>query len=130
MRDPIRLQLIEANRRFYDALEALDLDAMEEVWERSTRAACAHPGGPWLLGWAEVRRSFEAIVEATSYIEFEISGVEVRMEDPAAWVTCIERVTGEDGRAAEMAATNVFVLGQNGWRMVLHHASPVLRRGA
>jgi ketosteroid isomerase-like protein len=129
MSDPIRSQVVEANRRFYEALEALDLDAMDEVWETSTRAACVHPGGPWLLGWVEVRRSLEAIVDATAYIEFEIAGVEVRMDDPAAWVTCTERVTGPDGRVAEMAATNVFVLGQDGWRMVLHHASPVVRRG-
>ena len=46
-------------------------------------------------------------------------------------MTCIERITsaaGEGGRAvAEVAATNLFVLDAQGWRMALHHASPIIR---
>jgi ketosteroid isomerase-like protein len=125
--DTIRDQVLDCNRRFYEALEALDLDAMDAVWEPSSRVSTVHPGGPSVLGWHEVRQSLEAIVDATAYIEFEIADVEVHVEDPAAWVTCTERVTGADGRVAELAATNVFVLGNDGWRLVVHHASPVIR---
>ena len=123
----IREQVLDVNRRFYEALEALDVDAMDSVWEASPRAASVHPGSPWLLGWSDVRQSLEAIVDATSYIEFEIADVEVHVEDPAAWVTCTERVTGADGSVAEVAATNLFVLGSDGWRLVVHHASPIIR---
>ena len=129
MSSAIREQVLAVNRRFYDALEALDLDAMDRVWETSTRAASVHPGGPWMLGWDEVRRGMEGIVDATSYIEFEIRDAQVHIDDPTAWVTCTERVTGGDGRVAELAATNVFTLGGDGWRMVLHHASPIIRAG-
>jgi hypothetical protein len=89
-----------------------------------------HPGGGWILGWEEVRRSWETIIAATAHIEFEVGEVEVRLEDPVAWVTCVERVTGPDGQTAEIAATNGFVLGTRGWRMVLHHASPIVRPDA
>jgi SnoaL-like domain len=123
----IRDQVLDCNRRFYEALEALDLDAMDDIWEQSSRAGSVHPGGPWLLGWQDVRQSLETIVDATAYIEFEIADVQVHVEDPAAWVTCTERVTGADGRVAELAATNLFVLGADGWRLVVHHASPVIR---
>ena len=127
MTDVIRRQVEEANTAFYQALESLDLDAMADVWEASARSACVHPGSPWYLGWAEVRRGFEVIFEGTPYIEFEIADVEVRVEDPTAWVTCVERVTGPDGRVAELVATNAFVLGADGWKLVLHHASEVVR---
>jgi SnoaL-like protein len=126
----IEQQVLDVNRRFYGAFEALDLDAMDGVWEQSGRAACLHPGGAWLVGWDQVRRGWEMIVDATPYIEFEVADVVVWVEDPMAWVTCVERVTGADGEAAEVAATNAFVLGAGGWRMVLHHASPIIRAAA
>ncbi|MEW6583078.1 MAG: nuclear transport factor 2 family protein [Actinomycetota bacterium] len=126
----IQAQVLEANRRFYAAFEALDLDAMEAVWERSSRAACLHPGGAWLIGWEEVRRGWEMIVDATSYIEVEVTGVDAWVEDPLGWVTCVERVRGPDGQVAEVAATNIYFLGTDGWRLILHHASPVIRAGA
>lgn len=122
-------QVLECNRRFYESLESLDVDAMDRVWETSSRAASVHPGGPWVRGWDEVRQSLEGIVDATSYIEFEIRDAQVCIDDPTAWVTCTERVTGGDGRVAELSATNIFTLGPDGWRLVLHHASPIVRAG-
>jgi ketosteroid isomerase-like protein len=128
----VKEQVLEANRRFYDAFERLDLDAMEACWEASERAACLHPGGPWLRGWDQVAASWQAILANTSYIEFEIAEVRVEVSDPVAWVTCIERITSAsapDGRSAvaEVAATNLFLLDSSGWRLLLHHASPIIR---
>jgi len=102
---------------------------METVWETSSRAACLHPGGPWLLGWDEVRESWETILANTSYIEFEIADARVELVDPLAWVTCVERITTAEGSpsVAEVAATNLFVVDGTGWHLILHHASPVVR---
>ena len=48
-------------------------------------------------------------------------------------MTCIERITsagaGGAPAVAEIAATNLFVLDASGWRIALHHASPVVRPG-
>jgi ketosteroid isomerase-like protein len=67
----------------------------------------------------------------TGYIEFEIADAAVSLVDPVAWVTCTERITsagaGGAPAAAEVAATNLFVLDGSGWRIALHHASPVIR---
>lgn len=125
-------QVREANRRFYEALEALDIVAMEACWSQAAGVACLHPGGPWHRGWDAVSAGWELILSNTGYIEFEIVNVEVTVNDPVAWVTCIERITsaaGEGGEAvaAEVAATNLFVLDATGWRIALHHASPIIR---
>jgi ketosteroid isomerase-like protein len=129
--DAIREQVLAANRRFYDALEALDMDAMEAVWGDGAEVACLHPGGPWQRGWEDVRAGWEAIMANTGYIELDVADVVVSIADPVAWVTCTEVITSAaasgEPAAAEVAATNVFVLDRSGWRLVLHHASPVIR---
>lgn len=131
MSDAIAGQVLEANRRFYDAFERLDMEAMEACWSSSAEVACLHPGGPWQRGWDEIRSGWRAIMANTGYIEFEIADTEVSLVDPVAWVTCIERITsagsGGTPSVAEVAATNVFVLDATGWHLVLHHASPVIR---
>lgn len=123
--------MLDANRRFYEALERLDMGAMEACWATGDDVACLHPGGPWQRGWDEVREGWEAIMANTGYIEFEIADGRATVVDPVAWVTCVERITsvGQGGEhvTAEVAATNVFVLDGSGWHMVLHHASPVVR---
>jgi ketosteroid isomerase-like protein len=129
--DPIAEQVLAANRAFYDAFEALDIERMAACWSSADDVACLHPGGPWQRGWGEVREGWEAIMANTGYIEFEIADTVVALADPVAWVTCTERITSASGAGtpavAEVAATNVFVLDATGWRLVLHHASPVIR---
>jgi ketosteroid isomerase-like protein len=129
--DAIVEQVLAANRAFYDAFEALDMERMEACWASRDDVACLHPGGPWQRGWAEVRDGWEAILANTGYIEFEIAGAAVALVDPVAWVTLTERITsagaGGAPAVAEVAATNLFVLDGSGWRIALHHASPVVR---
>jgi ketosteroid isomerase-like protein len=133
MNDAIAAQVRDANRRFYDALEALDMDAMAAVWAGGDDVVCIHPGGPVQRGWDEVGGAWEAIMSHTGYIEFEIDDVNVVVQDPVAWVTCVERITSSTGEGAtavaEVAATNVFVLDATGWRLQVHHASPIIRPG-
>ena len=129
--EAIAEQVLAANRRFYDAFEALDMERMEACWASRADIACLHPGGPFQRGWEEVRAGWEAIMANTGYIEFEIADAAVALADPVAWVTCTERITsagaGGAPAAAEVAATNLFVLDASGWHIALHHASPVIR---
>ena len=98
MSDPIADQVLDANRRFYDAFEALDMERMEACWASRGDVACLHPGGPWQRGWEEVREGWEAIMANTGYIEFEIADAAVSLVDPVAWVTCAERITSAGRR--------------------------------
>jgi ketosteroid isomerase-like protein len=126
----VRAQVEVANRRFYEALEAKDPDALGACWAGTDDVACVHPGGPWVTGWEDVRDAWEFILANTGYMEVGVEVVNIAINDPVALVTCIEHVTtAHDGERVEasVAATNVFELGVDGWRMVLHHASPIVR---
>ena len=115
-----------ANLRFYEAFGSLDIDLMERVWETSDRVLCIHPGWQLLMGWEEVRKSWERIFYNTTLMHFTITGAQVIIQGDSAWVSCIENITSVvDARATNLAvqATNIFVRGEGGWRMVHHHAS-------
>jgi ketosteroid isomerase-like protein len=125
-----------ANSAYYAAFEARDLDQMAEVWERSDRSSVTHPGWPTLHGWARIAGSWDAIFGNTAFIQFVLTDEVVHVAGSTAWVTCDENILqagssrdgGEDVaelQGGRVAAVNVFVLADGGWRMVLHHGSPV-----
>ena len=123
--------VLEANRAFYAAFEARDIDAMAAVWECSDRATVTHPGWPTLRSWAAVAESWRRIFDSTPYIQFFLTDEDVVVAGDAAWVTLYENILQEfEGRQdtlgdARVAATNVFVRVDGRWLMVVHHGSPV-----
>ena len=124
-------EVLEANRAFYAAFEARDLEAMGQVWEHSDRATVTHPGWPTLRSWSAVAASWERIFEHTPYIQFFLTDEAVVVAGDVAWVTLYENILQEVGGRTQslgdsrVAATNVFVLTDGVWRMVVHHGSPV-----
>ena len=117
----------EANRRFYDAFGALDIQAMEGVWEPSERALCVHPGWQALVGWDQIRVSWQGIFDNTTLMHFNLQYLNVAVEGDCGWVTCVENISSVlQGRASNFGilATNIFVRAPGGWRMIAHHASP------
>ena len=117
----------EANRRFYDAFGALDIQAMEAAWEPSERALCVHPGWEALVGWDQIRASWLGIFDNTTLMHFNLQYLNVAVEGDCGWVTCVENISSVlQGRASNFGilATNIFVRAPGGWRMIAHHASP------
>jgi len=126
--DGVGEAVLAANDAFYRALESLEIKRMDDVWVQEDWVTCVHPGWPMLTGWNAVRASWDKIFKNTETIRLEITDVGVRVEGSTAWVTCNENVlhlssSGIAGAAA--TSTNVFVKSSNGWKLVLHHASPV-----
>ena len=122
-----------ANHKLYAAVEAADLDLMAEVWLDGPHAetvVCVHPGWPAIQGREEVLRSWTAIMANTPYIQFFLTDVEVEVDGEIAVVTCAENILtgmGESALAGGRAvATNVFRHTASGWRLWIHHASPVI----
>jgi uncharacterized protein (TIGR02246 family) len=123
-------QVVEANLKFYFALESLDVDLMEEVWATDASAICVHPGRDRLAGWENIRASWEQIFRNTTSMRVDVSEVSVEVQANVAWVTCLENIStsvADKLRRAQAYATNIFVYEDDRWLMVLHHASVLLR---
>lgn len=123
--DADRALVLAANRAFYEAFEASDLDAMSDVWEHSDRVVCTHPGWRSLYGWAAVSGSFYALFQHEP-TQFIVTDERVEVVGDVAWVTTEENVLGPDAGDA-VSALNVFVRTDDGWRMAAHHGAAVAR---
>lgn len=133
MTDAEREAVERVNTAFYEAFENADLDTMRDLWLDHEESLCVHPGALPVRGTPAISRSWALIMANTPYIQFFLTDVEVSVRDEVASVTCTENVLTADDRAgpegfggARAVATNVFVRTADGWRLWIHHASPVL----
>ncbi|HEU0132502.1 MAG TPA: nuclear transport factor 2 family protein [Mycobacteriales bacterium] len=118
------------NAEFYAAFEAADLDRMRAVWMDDDTASCVHPGWRVLHGTSRIMRSWAVIFANTPYIQFFLNDVDVTVLGDVAVVRCIESILTsltDTGGDASVAATNVFLRHEDGWRLWLHHGSPVVQ---
>ena len=121
--------LLAANRAFYEAFEARDLEAMSDVWEHSDRVSCTHPGWQRLHGWGAVSGSFLALFQGSQRLQFILTDVHVELGGDVAWVALDENILSEQ-IGGTVSTVNVFARNGDGrWRMVVHHASPVASGG-
>ena len=131
-----RAAVERVNAAFYEAFENADLDTMRDLWLDHEESLCVHPGALPVRGTAAISRSWALIMANTPYIQFFLTDVEVSVRGDVASVTCTENVLTADDRAgpdgfggARAVATNVFVRTPDGWRLWIHHASPVVSGG-
>ena len=112
---------------FYEALERCDLDAMMAVWAEDEEVVCVHPGGPRLVGYSTIREAWQRVFAGGNKLTVRLSQ-QTTVNTPFAMVsTLLEHIAtaDNDSQSAPVAATNIYVRGALGWRMVAHHASPV-----
>ena len=126
-----------ANRAFYSALEAGDLDAVREVWVAGPRTRCAStPASPRSTARPAVLRSWAMVMASMAYMQFFLTEVEVTVtgdRDDLAAVTLSENIlaaadsTPEGSfQGAHTRAVNVFTRVDGRWRLWLHQSTPVL----
>jgi ketosteroid isomerase-like protein len=124
------------NQEFYAAIESADLDKMTEIWAEDTaddQVSCVHPGWTLLTGRSEVLRSWALIMANTTYIQFVLTDVNTTVLGDVAVLTCVENIltAGEEGEASfaagKVVASNVYLRTPQGWRLWMHHGSPVLQ---
>ena len=118
----------DVEAQFYDALREGDVDKLMALWADDDEVVCVPPGGARVIGVRAIRAAFEAA--------FAGGGLPLRAEQvrrlqtiDAAVHTVVENVTiasAEGSRTGYVIATNVYLRGVHGWRMVAHHASPGL----
>lgn len=117
-----------ANKAFYEAFQTMDLKVMEGCWSKRDQDICIHPGWEVLWGWEAISESWMAIFENSAYMRFEISDLAIECHGEFARVTCLENiysVVEEATTHAQVAATNLYLKTDDGWRLTLHHGSPV-----
>ncbi len=120
----------DIEQQFYEALQQADVDKLMVVWADDEEIACVHPGGPRMVGAGAIRASFDAIF-ANGAIDVVPDKVRRLHTHSSAIHHVLERVqlVGESGTQTAFAiVTNVYIKTAQGWRMVLHHASPGMAR--
>lgn len=115
-----------AEEAFYRAMQKNDLELMMAVWAEDDNISCVHPGGQRLDGRAAVRASFEQILTDSPGMQFRLSDVSQFYDQNLAVRVLHEHIrVGKDSHfQPPVVATNIYHLTDNGWRMVMHHASP------
>ncbi len=116
----------EAEQAFYRAFESADLEAMMQVWADDETIACAHPMGKLLQGRSTVRESWRQLFAGDHRMHFRIQHQQIRQSESLAIHSVLETIFlhGDSRPRPPLVATNVFIETGQGWRIVLHHASP------
>jgi len=117
---------MEAEAFFYQALEQRDLEEIMLAWADDDEIICIHPMGPALEGLQSVREAWSVICDSGQELSFELDSIRYSESAELAVHVLTERIAmaGDPPKQASMLVTNVYRQTENGWRMVLHHASP------
>ena len=112
---------------FYEALQAGDIEKLMACWADEDDIVCIHPGGPRLIGAGAIRAAFDTMFSHGGAIHAKPE--HVRKVDSLASAVHhvlekVEVLTTEGPAQAYVLATNVYHKAAQGWRLVVHHASP------
>lgn len=126
------LSVTLANETFYSALRTGSADAMASCWLSTNFVSCAHALGGLVTGFDDVIASWRRLFTAgkPADVKFEILSIHVSRN--LAWVVCKQLITSERGKESlggERVATNLFQRRGANWKVVHHHASPVVVEG-
>lgn len=111
---------------FYEALEKADLEGMMSVWSEDEEVLCIHPGGARLSGHAAIREAWRQMFAGGPRLTVHVGQVQALHSMMMVTHSVHEFIAarGESRPAAPVVATNVYMRSGNGWKMVMHHASP------
>jgi ketosteroid isomerase-like protein len=120
-----------AEAAFYAAFEARSLDAMMSVWSKRDSIACIHPLAAPLNGRAAVAAGWRGLFEAAGKFRVQIETAhEMREAEQVVRIVREYLIIGEESEPRPpILATNLYRKEADGWRMVLHHASPLQAGG-
>jgi ketosteroid isomerase-like protein len=127
MRRDLHTSPQQAEQAFYDAFQKADLDAMMAVWAEDEEVCCVHPAGPRLSTLDDIRDSWRSIFSAGATMRCALLESIQQRGALLAVHSVYERITvvGERQPRGAVIATNVYLNTAGGWRMIVHHASPV-----
>ena len=116
----------EVEAAFYAAFRTSDLEAMMFIWD-DDEAVCIHPFGERIEGKPAIIQSWQMIFSHEVQLRFTLSDSWVFSGDSHAIHLVRENIRVEESdeiKTMVMLATNAYRRADDGWYMILHHASP------
>lgn len=117
----------DVEARFYEALQAGDVDKLMACWADEDDILCIHPGGPRLMGAGAIRAAYEAMLAQAGSMTLRPERLR-KIESLTSIVhSVVERIsimTAQGPQDVFVIATNIYNKTAQGWRMVVHHVSP------
>lgn len=119
---------LDAEMAFYRAFAHRDLEAMMAVWSDDDENYCIHPNDIRLSGLMAIRESWRALFATNTKLQFMLSQRQVIHSGMLAVHNLYEQITiiGQTSTPQPLLATNIYLRGNLGWRMVAHHAAPAI----
>lgn len=129
----------DAEDAFYDAIDEADPEAMAEAWDTSDDIFSLLPMGLPQFGRDQVLANWQSVLGASRGLEIQVRHLHW-IESREIAIHCVEeRVILPNQPPGTpnppLFATNIYRLGPNGWRLIMHQNSPPspppgLNRGA
>lgn len=122
---PTSLSAEAVEEAFYEAMRRGDIAAMMALWADDEEVICVHPSSPRHVGLEAVRSSWESILESGG-VDVTIRAVRAHSGAVLAVHSVIESIAVRGRRGVETVeciATNVFVKGPSGWKILIHHST-------
>ena len=116
----------EVEAAFYVAFQKSDLEAMTLIWD-DHEAVCIHPFGERLEGKSAITQSWQMIFAHNVQLRFTLRDSWVFSGDSHAIHLVRENISVDESDGVKtmvVLATNAYRRVDDGWRMILHHASP------
>jgi len=115
---------LQTEAAYYKAFSKADFSSMKEIWLDSSSVSCTHPMAERIVGYPLVIGSFLGLFRNQGDTIAWMDEVETVRAGDLSIHTGVE-VLQQDGQEFRMQVTNVYRSTDDGWRMILHHSSPV-----
>ena len=112
--------VLSANRAFYRAFAARDLEAMNQLWARESPVTCIHPGWDAIRDRAAILKSWRNILGNPGSPPVLCHNETAHVLGEVAYVLCHEVIEG-----SYLVATNLFVREHGKWKLAHHQAGPL-----
>ena len=117
---------LHAEESFYQAFCARDLTLIQDVWSQSDSAICIHPGSRRIYSYELIIASWEHIFSGKEDTSIQIDKQAYTIDENIAIHSVRENLSIDEKYVGSVFATNIYRNSSEGWKMIIHHASPTI----
>ena len=119
---------LHTEESFYQAFCARDIDLMRDVWSQSDGVICIHPGSHRIYSYELIIASWEQIFSGKEATSIKVDEQAYTIDENIAIHSVRENLSIEEKYIGSVFVTNIYRNSPQGWKMILHHASPTLSK--